>query len=227
MADLGSRVDPTLGPYRGKRFVDLAVVVAVALPAGLVSVVAAALIKVTSPGPVLFRQQRVGYRGEIFEVLKFRTMVDRDHAAQVGDDVITPVGRILRRFALDELPQLINIWRGDMSIVGPRPTLAYQAAQWNDQQVQRLAVRPGLTGLAQVSGRNDLSWPERIAFDVRYVDQQSWRFDLTIVARTVGVLLSGSGSGLTAADDPLASAPEPTLGEPDPGSESHETDERD
>lgn len=148
-----------------------------------------------SPGPVLFRQERVGKDGEPFEVLKFRTMVDRAEEQGTGylvsknDSRITREGAFLRRWSLDELPQLVNVLRGDMSIIGPRPTLAYQVEQYTAFQRRRLEVRPGITGWAQVNGRNSLSWPERIELDVWYVDHRSPRVDAEILARTALVML--------------------------------------
>lgn len=201
---MGATADPPARPYRGKRLVDVAVLVAVAIPAAMIGAVCALVVRVSSRGPVLFRQQRVGIDGEPFEVLKFRTMLDGDNPVIPADDRITRVGRILRRTSLDELPQLVNVARGDMSIVGPRPTLAYQVARWTPRQRGRLAVRPGLTGLAQVRGRNALTWNERIEHDLEYVRRQSARLDLVILARTARLLTSGEGAGATAADDPIA-----------------------
>jgi lipopolysaccharide/colanic/teichoic acid biosynthesis glycosyltransferase len=192
------------GPYRGKRLLDLAVLAIVAVPALLVALVCALAVRLTSRGPVLFLQERVGRDGAPFVVWKFRTMVDGDNPIIPSDDRITRVGRLLRRTSLDELPQLVNVARGEMSVVGPRPTLAYQVDRWTPRQRGRLAVRPGMTGLAQVNGRNDLSWPERIEFDLEYVATQSLRTDLGILARTASAMLGGEGTGATAADDPIA-----------------------
>lgn len=192
------------GPYRGKRLVDLAILAVVAVPALVLGAAAAVAVRLTSPGPILFRQERVGRDGVPFTVLKFRTMADGDNPIIPDESVITSAGRFLRRTSLDELPQLVNVARGEMSVVGPRPTLAYQVERWTDRQKGRLAVRPGLTGLAQVNGRNDLSWPERIEFDLTYVETQSLRTDLTILTKTATAMVSGEGTGATAADDPLA-----------------------
>lgn len=194
------------GSYRGKRLLDLAVLAVVALPATVVGLVCALAVRLDSPGPVLFLQERVGRDGAPFVVWKFRTMVDGDNPIIPSDDRITRVGRLLRRTSLDELPQLVNVARGEMSIVGPRPTLAYQVERWTDRQRGRLAVRPGMTGLAQVNGRNDLSWPERIEFDLAYVATPSLRTDLGILFRTASAMLGGEGTGATAADDPIAGA---------------------
>ena len=196
-------------PYRGKRLVDLSIVAVVALPAIALGALCALAVRVTSKGPVFFRQDRVGMGGTSFVCLKFRTMADGDNPIIPDESVITSAGRLLRRLSLDELPQLINVVRGEMSVVGPRPTLAYQVERWTPRQRERLNVRPGLTGLAQVNGRNDLSWPERIEFDLEYVETQSVRTDLAILARTAGAMLGGEGTGATAADDPIARVEEP------------------
>ena len=144
--------------------------------------------------------------GRSFTVLKFRTMVDDPARDSPYPDPksITRVGRILRRLSLDELPQLVNVVRGEMSIVGPRPTLGYQVERYDAHQRGRLAVRPGLTGLAQVRGRNELTWPERIALDLEYVRDQSVLLDLRLVAATAWTLVKGSGVEGHPTDDPIA-----------------------
>ena len=191
-------------PYRGKRVVDLGVLALVAVPAAAVGVVCAAAVALSSRGPVFFRQERVGMDGVPFRVWKFRTMVDDDNPIFPDATRITRVGAVLRRFSLDELPQLINVAVGDMSIVGPRPTLAYQVVRYDDHQRRRLAVRPGLTGLAQVSGRNSLAWADRIDFDVTYVETQSPMTDLRLLVRTVTTIATGDGVEGHPGDDPLA-----------------------
>ena len=196
------------GPYRGKRVVDLLILAIVAVPAGAVGAACAAAIRLTSPGPVIFRQERIGLGGAPFEVRKFRTMLPGDNPIFPDATRITPIGRILRRLSLDELPQLINVALGEMSVVGPRPTLRYQVDRYDDRQRGRLDVRPGLTGLAQISGRNALGWNERIDFDLEYVRTQSVRIDLRILAKTLGTMLSGEGVEGHPTDDPLASAPD-------------------
>jgi lipopolysaccharide/colanic/teichoic acid biosynthesis glycosyltransferase len=143
--------------------------------------------------------------GKVFMVWKFRTMVAGENPIFPDATRITPAGRWLRRLSLDELPQLINVATGEMSVVGPRPTLGYQVERYDDHQRRRLAVRPGLTGLAQVSGRNSLSWGDRIDLDVRYVETQSLATDLRLIARTAGTILSGDGIDGHPTDDPLAS----------------------
>jgi lipopolysaccharide/colanic/teichoic acid biosynthesis glycosyltransferase len=131
-------------------------------------------------------------------------MVHGDNPIFPDADRITSVGRVLRRLSLDELPQLVNVARGDMSIVGPRPTLAYQVERYTDEQRLRLAVRPGLTGLAQIWGRNALAWAERIEHDVEYVRTQSLLLDLRIMLGTAIVMLTGRGAEGHPEDDPLA-----------------------
>jgi lipopolysaccharide/colanic/teichoic acid biosynthesis glycosyltransferase len=164
---------------------------------------AALAIKLEDGGPVLFRQTRVGKDGRDFELLKLRTMVvgaerkGAGYAVDAGDPRITHVGRFLRRTSLDELPQLWNVLRGDMSVIGPRPTLRYQVEQYTERQRRRLEVRPGLTGWAQIHGRATLPWEERIALDVWYVEHRSPRVDLKILLRTPLALFGGTYRGAT------------------------------
>ncbi len=200
--------------YRGKRAFDIAILFVLAVPAAILAAICALLVRFTSRGPVLFRQERIGHLGRSFEVLKFRTMVDAPEGNPVFPDAdrITGVGGVLRRLSLDELPQLWNVAQGDMSIVGPRPTMGYQVQRYDDQQRQRLAVRPGLTGLAQVNGRNSLPWAERIELDLGYVSQNSPRLDLAILLRTIPTMLSGAGVHDHPTDDPLARPDEPDPG---------------
>lgn len=160
-------------------------------------------IRVDSPGPALFRQQRVGRDQVTFDILKFRTMVDRPSGAidQVAEHVvtggrdprITRAGRFLRASSLDELPQLINILRGDMSLIGPRPIIPDQLAAVPDERLDRFAVRPGLTGLAQARGRRGLDWLNQLSLDSEYVRRCSLWLDIRIVLRTVVVVGTGSG----------------------------------
>jgi lipopolysaccharide/colanic/teichoic acid biosynthesis glycosyltransferase len=183
------------GYETGKRALDIALASAVALVVSPVLAGIATAIKLESRGPVFFRQERVGRHGESFEILKFRSLVQEpprepgDYLISSSDPRITRVGRFLRRWSLDELPQLWNVLRGDMSIVGPRPTLRYQVEQYDDFQRRRLEVLPGVTGWAQVAGRNALSWPEKIKLDVWYVDHRSLRLDLRILLATVPTLV--------------------------------------
>ena len=160
---------------------------------------AALAIRLESRGPVLYRQRRVGRHGRAFELWKLRTMVPGAEAMGAGiyvlegDPRITRVGRLLRRFSLDELPNLVNVIQGDMAIVGPRPTVAEQVDRYTERQRRRLEVKPGITGWAQVNGRTSLPWPERIELDVWYVEHRSLRLDLSILARTARMLASGRG----------------------------------
>lgn len=193
-------------PYRGKRLVDLVILVVVAGPAVVVGAVCAMAVKATSRGPVFFRQERIGRDGTPFSVWKFRSMIAGDNPIFPDATRITPAGVWLRRLSLDELPQLINVARGEMSIVGPRPTLAYQVERYTERQRARLAVRPGLTGLAQIRGRNALEWSERIEHDLEYVQTQSVRTDLRILLATFSVVASGDGAEGHPVDDPLAAA---------------------
>lgn len=193
--------------YTGKRALDLLVLTIAAVPALMVGLLCALAVRLTSPGPVLFRQVRVGAGGVPFAVLKFRTMVNAPTGNPLFPDenCITRVGRLLRRASIDELPQLVNVARGEMSIVGPRPTLPYQVQRYTERQRVRLSVRPGVTGLAQVRGRNLLSWPERIEIDLEYVHRQSLWLDLRIMAASLAVVLGGGGVGGHPIDDPISS----------------------
>jgi lipopolysaccharide/colanic/teichoic acid biosynthesis glycosyltransferase len=156
-------------------------------------------IKLDSRGPVLYRQRRIGRDGWAFDLLKLRTMVVGAEHAGAGlyiedrDPRITRVGRLLRRFSLDELPNLVNVLRGELAIVGPRPTVQVQVDRYTPHQRRRLEVRPGITGWAQVNGRTSLSWPQRIELDVWYVDNRSLALDLRILARTARMLVTGHG----------------------------------
>jgi lipopolysaccharide/colanic/teichoic acid biosynthesis glycosyltransferase len=164
---------------------------------------AAIAVKVEDGGPVLFRQTRVGKDGGDFELLKLRSMVvdaerqGAGYAIDRGDARITPVGRFLRRTSIDELPQLWNVVRGDMSVIGPRPTLRYQVDRYTERQRRRLEVRPGLTGWAQIHGRATLPWEERIELDVWYVEHRSPLVDLKILLRTPLALFGGTYKGST------------------------------
>jgi len=164
---------------------------------------AALAIKLEDGGPVLYRQTRVGKDGVDFELLKLRTMVvgaetmGAGLAVNRGDPRITRVGRLLRRTSLDELPQLWNVVRGEMSVIGPRPTLRYQVERYDERQRRRLEVKPGLTGWAQVNGRAALPWAERIELDVWYVEHRSPLLDLKILARTPLALFRGTYKGTT------------------------------
>jgi lipopolysaccharide/colanic/teichoic acid biosynthesis glycosyltransferase len=181
---------------RRKRVLDLAIAVPVGILLAPVIGALAAALKLESRGPVLFRQERVGLGGSSFEILKLRTLREEppsdpaDYLISAGDPRITRVGAFLRRWSLDELPQIWNILRGDMSVVGPRPTLRYQVEQYTDFQRRRLEVLPGVTGWAQIHGRNHLTWPQRIEHDVWYVDHRSLKLDLRILLATPRILLT-------------------------------------
>jgi lipopolysaccharide/colanic/teichoic acid biosynthesis glycosyltransferase len=164
---------------------------------------AAVAIKLDDGGPIFYRQRRVGRDGREFELVKLRTMVvgaerlGAGYAVNVGDQRITRAGRLLRRLSIDELPQLWNIVRGDMSLIGPRPTLAYQVERYTPRQRRRLEVKPGITGWAQIHGRAALPWEERIELDVWYVENRSPWVDLKILLRTPRALLGGTYKGET------------------------------
>jgi exopolysaccharide biosynthesis polyprenyl glycosylphosphotransferase len=171
----------------------------------------AALVRLTTPGPALFRQTRIGRDGREFSMIKFRTMVRNAESLKASlaasnengdgllfkmraDPRITPLGRILRKYSLDELPQLFNVLAGSMSLVGPRPPLPAEVAQYGDDVRRRLLVKPGLTGLWQISGRSDLPWEEAVRLDLRYVENWSLMYDLTILWKTLSAVLRGSGA---------------------------------
>jgi lipopolysaccharide/colanic/teichoic acid biosynthesis glycosyltransferase len=164
---------------------------------------AALAVKLANGGPVLYRQMRVGKDGSDFELLKLRTMVvgaesmGAGYAVNEGDARITRAGRVLRRLSLDELPQLWNVVRGDMSVIGPRPTLRYQVERYDDRQRRRLDVKPGITGWAQVHGRAALPWAERIELDIFYVEHRSPLLDLKILLKTPIALFGGTYKGTT------------------------------
>jgi lipopolysaccharide/colanic/teichoic acid biosynthesis glycosyltransferase len=182
-----------------RRALDVVVsslVLALGAPALALAVLA---IRLESPGPVIYRQRRVGLEGRTFDVLKLRTMVDgAEHmgaglAVNENDSRITRVGALLRRSSFDELPNLLNVLRGEMSLIGPRPTIPVQVESYTERQRGRLAVKPGITGWAQVHGRASLPWSERIELDLYYIAHRSVWLDLKIIWRTVAMVLGGSG----------------------------------
>jgi lipopolysaccharide/colanic/teichoic acid biosynthesis glycosyltransferase len=195
-----------MGEGRGdalRRVLDVVGAGAGLVLAGPLLAAAAIAVKLEDGGPVLYRQQRIGQNGEEFDLLKLRTMVvgaEREGAGWAvdqGDPRITRVGRLLRRLSLDEVPQLWNVVHGEVSLVGPRPTLAYQVEQYSPRQRRRLEVKPGITGWAQVNGRARLRWADRIELDVWYVENRSVWLDLKILARTPVALFTGTYRGKT------------------------------
>ena len=185
------------------RAADIAIAGTALLVSAPVLGLAALAVKLEDGGPVLYRQTRVGRDGTDFELLKLRTMIQdaekvgAGYAVDEGDPRITRAGRLLRKLSLDELPQLWNVVRGDMSLIGPRPTLRYQAERYDARQRRRLEVKPGITGWAQIHGRATLPWAERIELDVWYVDHRSPRVDLGILLKTPRALFGGTYRGAT------------------------------
>lgn len=178
-----------------KRAMDLVVAGVVLVATAPVQAVLAVLVRRRLGAPVLFRQQRPGRDGRVFELVKFRTMIAPDPATGLISDAdrLTPFGAFLRSTSLDELPTLLNVVRGDMSLVGPRPLLVQYLERYTPAQARRHEVRPGVTGLAQVSGRNAITWEQKFAKDVEYVDSRSLLLDLRIIWRTVAQVLRRDG----------------------------------
>ncbi|MGI6776625.1 MAG: sugar transferase [Acetivibrionales bacterium] len=197
--------------YRlGKRLFDIALSLIAIIFLVPVFLVIALLIKLTSPGPVIFSQERSGFKGRVFRMYKFRSMVV-DAEKQIkrlegmnevsgpmfkirNDPRITAVGKVIRKTSLDELPQLFNILKGDMSIVGPRPPIVGEVVKYDTWHKLRLSVRPGLTGLWQISGRNSLGFEEMIRLDLKYIKERSFWYDLRIILRTIPTLLGDSNA---------------------------------
>jgi len=185
------------------RAADLALAGTALVVASPLLALAALAVKLEDGGPVLYRQTRVGRDGADFELLKLRTMIvgaesqGAGFAVDEGDSRITRAGSVLRRLSLDELPQLWNVIRGDMSVIGPRPTLRYQVERYTQRQRRRLEVKPGITGWAQIHGRATLPWEERIELDVWYVEHRSPLVDLRIILRTPFALFGGTYKGAT------------------------------
>lgn len=207
---------PATRPKQGlPRWADLLIAIVSLVLVSPILLAAAIAIKLTSPGPVIYRQRRVGRDGVIFEMFKLRTMRQGADPVGVGTAVtaedarVTSAGRFLRRFSLDELPNLFNVLRGDMRIVGPRATLPAQVELYTPRQLRRLDLRPGVTGWAQIHGRAGIPWEERIELDVWYVEHRSLRLDLKILARTPGALLGGAGN--VAVDEYAGSTPDSPL----------------
>ncbi len=182
-----------------KRLIDLLGASALLVLLSPILLVAAIAVKTKSRGSVIYRQERVGQDGDKFEIYKLRTMVEGAEkigarlAIDEGDPRITRIGSLLRRFSLDEIPNLVNVLGGEMSLVGPRPTLSYQVDKYTDRQRVRLAAKPGITGWAQVNGRAALPWSERIELDIRYVENWSIWLDMKILLKTVKMLVTGHG----------------------------------
>jgi lipopolysaccharide/colanic/teichoic acid biosynthesis glycosyltransferase len=182
-----------------RRAVDILVAAAALVVASPVLLAAIIAIRLESKGGAIYRQRRVGLDGHEFDVLKLRTMVDGAErigaglAVNAGDTRITRVGKLLRRTSLDELPNLVNVLRGEMSIVGPRPTLPHQVAQYTERERGRLAIRPGITGWAQVNGRTSLPWAQRIELDLWYIEHRTWRLDLRILWLSARMVFGGEG----------------------------------
>jgi lipopolysaccharide/colanic/teichoic acid biosynthesis glycosyltransferase len=200
--------EPPVRPRKGlPRAADLAIAAVGLVLVSPLLLAAAIAIRLESPGPVFYRQRRVGRDGQIFEMFKLRTMrqgadpIGVGTAVTAGDPRVTRTGRLLRRYSLDELPNLINVLRGEMRIVGPRATLPAQVELYTPRQLRRLDLRPGVTGWAQIHGRAGIPWEERIELDVWYVEHRSLWLDLKILAKTPAALLGGAGN---VASDPYA-----------------------
>jgi lipopolysaccharide/colanic/teichoic acid biosynthesis glycosyltransferase len=184
---------------RRKRALDVTVAGAMLALSSPIVALAALAVRLESHGHPIYRQRRVGLKGHAFEVYKLRTMVSGAEymgagmAVDEGDTRITKIGAILRRTSIDELPNLVNVIKGEMSLVGPRPTLQVQVDAYTDRQKQRLDVRPGLTGWAQVNGRASLPWPERIELDLHYIEHASLRMDLRILVLSARMAITGHG----------------------------------
>jgi lipopolysaccharide/colanic/teichoic acid biosynthesis glycosyltransferase len=182
-----------------RRALDVVVASVALVLTAPVMLVAILAIRLESAGHPIYRQRRVGRGGRQFDMLKLRTMVrgaesiGAGMAVNEGDSRITRVGSLLRRLSIDELPNLVNVLRGEMAIIGPRPTIQVQVAQYTERQRRRLDVRPGITGWAQVHGRAALPWGERIELDLWYIEHRSWRLDLVILWRTATMLVTGRG----------------------------------
>jgi len=182
-----------------RRAFDIAVAATVLLLSSPIVLLAIVAIRLESRGHPIYRQRRVGRDGHEFDMLKLRTMVagaesmGAGMAVNEGDTRITRVGNLLRRLSIDEIPNLVNVLRGEMAIIGPRPTIQVQVAQYTERQRKRLTIRPGITGWAQVNGRAALPWTDRIELDLWYIEHRSWRLDLVILWRTLAMLVSGRG----------------------------------
>lgn len=198
-----------------KRFADIiiSIFLIVFMTAIPLLIVIPIVIKLTSKGPAVFTQERMGKDGKVFKIYKFRTMKIIEESYDSEGNLLTPkeritkVGSFLRKTSLDELMQVFNVLNGTMSFIGPRPTLPYQAERYTDRQKKRLNMRPGITGWAQINGRNDLTWGEKIEFDIEYIENYSWWFDIKILFGTVAVVLKQDGIAFTKEDAITAKEP--------------------
>lgn len=180
-----------------KRLLDIVISLFALIVLSPVLLVVAILVRCKLGSPVIFHQERPGYNEKIFKLCKFRSMTDeRDAEGNLLPDEVrlTKFGKLLRSTSLDELPELINILRGDMSIIGPRPLLVRYLPYYTEEERHRHDVRPGLTGLAQVNGRNALGWEGRFAYDLEYVENVSFRLDIKIICMTIGKVVKRSGT---------------------------------
>ena len=177
-----------------KRGLDIIFSLVLLIIGGIFLLIVGLIIKIDSPGPAIFKQERLGLNGKVFNIYKFRSMCQGAEKKGTGvyslkgDPRVTKVGRFIRATSIDELPQLINILKGEMSFIGPRPTLTYhplKLEEYTDEQMKRFKVRPGVTGLAQINGRKDISWDKRIIYDVNYVENLSFMLDLKILLKTI------------------------------------------
>lgn len=177
-----------------KRGLDIIFSLVLLIIGGIFLLIVGLIIKIDSPGPAIFKQERLGLNGKVFNIYKFRSMCQGAEKKGTGvyslkgDPRVTKVGRFIRATSIDELPQLINILKGEMSFIGPRPTLTYhpwKLEEYTDEQIKRFKVRPGVTGLAQINGRKDIPWDERIIYDVNYVENLSFMLDLKILLKTI------------------------------------------
>lgn len=177
-----------------KRGLDIIFSLLLLIIGGIFLLIVGLIIKIDSPGPAIFKQERLGLNGKVFNIYKFRSMCQGAEKKGTGvyslkgDPRVTKVGRFIRATSIDELPQLINILKGEMSFIGPRPTLTYhpwKLEEYTDEQMKRFKVRPGVTGLAQINGRKDIPWDERIIYDVNYVENLSFMLDLKILLKTI------------------------------------------
>jgi len=194
-----------------KRALDVVGAAGVLVVASPILAAAAIAVRVTTGSPVMFRQQRPGLGGEPFELVKLRSMRDEAFPGEPGSQRVTSVGRFLRRTSIDELPEFWHVLRGEMSLVGPRPLLPHYNEHYDDQQARRLQVRPGITGLAQVRGRDAIDWPTKLAYDVEYLDTWSLRADIDLVIETLRLVFSAQErAAVDATTDIQPFAPLPT-----------------